>query len=112
MMPLLMVMTLAGCAREPGLQARMRGYVGQPEQKLVQELGVPDKQIAVNGYEYLAYVRADTQFEPDISGPIWGPYGMPMMVGPDDVVVWRCEITFAVQNAKVLGVAFKGNACR
>lgn len=118
---LLLLPLLAGCATGPGLQARMIAYIGAPEQKLVESLGVPDKQIAVNGVEYLAYVRAQAQVEPNAAamgfgywgGPFWGPYsgGFAEAGLPQNVQVWSCETTFAVKDGRVADVNFKGNDC-
>ncbi|WP_297366795.1 hypothetical protein [Acidocella sp.] len=121
-LPLLMLLSVAGCARGPGYRAQMTAFVGAPETRLVQDLGVPDKQISLNGYEYLAYVRARGQLVPGggmafyqpWGGPYWGGYGGPVLVEPmpQDMMVWRCEATFAVQNGKVLGVTFRGDDCQ
>lgn len=113
---------LTACATGPSLQTRMTAYVGAPEDKLVQALGVPDKHITVNGVDYLAYVRQRAQVEPDVAdigfgawgGPYWGPYygGFYDMGLPRDVQVWSCEITFTVKDSRVWDVALKGNDCR
>ena len=114
---ILPVLAVAGCATGPGLQSRMAAYIGAPEAKLVQEMGVPDKQIAVNGVQYLAYDRVRQQvlansFAMGGFGPFWGPYyGGFYAPLPQNVQVWSCEITFAVQDGKVSGFTLKGNDC-
>ena len=110
---------LSACATGPSLQTRMTAYIGAPEDRLVQSLGVPDKQITVNGVDYLAYVRQHAQVQTDEiamgawGGPFWGPYyGGVYGVGlPRDVQVWSCEITFTVKDGKVWNVTLKGNDC-
>ncbi len=112
----LLLPLLAGCATGPSLQTRMIAYMGAPEDKLVQSLGVPDKQITVNGTDYLAYVRQQTQV---VSSPVlgfggpWGPYGggFGAVALPSTVQVWSCETTFAVKGGHVVNVSFKGNDC-
>ncbi|MDD2703968.1 MAG: hypothetical protein PHU07_01330 [Acidocella sp.] len=98
----------------------MASYIGAPEAVLVQSLGVPDKQITVNGVTYLAYIRRHEQVDPDNyawggpygpwAGPYWGPYygggGFPR-----NVQVWSCETTFMVKDGKVFNVALRGNDC-
>lgn len=114
--------TLAGCATGPSLQTRMTAYIGAPEQTLVQALGVPDKQITVNGVQYLAYVRSAAQVAPNAAdfgfapwgGPYWGGpfYGGGFGVGlPQNIEVWSCETIFSVKAGRVWDVAFKGNDC-
>ena len=117
----LLLPLLSGCATGPGLESRMAAYIGAPEQNLVESLGVPDKQIAVNGVEYLAYVRSRTQIEPSAAGIGvgfgGGPFGGPGYGGfsdaalPQNVQVWSCETIFIVKDGRVANVTFKGNDC-
>lgn len=111
----LLLPLLAGCATGPSLQTRMIAYMGAPEDKLIQSLGVPDKQITVGGNDYLAYIRQQTQI---ISSPMmgfgpWGPYGggFGAVALPSTVQVWSCETTFAIKDGHVANVTFKGNDC-
>ncbi|WP_297370171.1 hypothetical protein [Acidocella sp.] len=113
-----LALSLAGCATGPGLQSRMAAYIGAPEATLVQALGVPDKQITVNGETYLAYMRSQAQIQPNPAligpmGPYWGPYGGTVYAAglPSNILVWSCEITFLVRDGKVAGVTLKGNDC-
>ncbi len=116
---LFLTLILTGCATGPGLQSRLAVYIGAPEAELVQNFGVPVRQINVNGVDYLAYqVRYQAQTLPSgpywggpFWGPGWGPYGgFPPM--PQDVQVWSCEATFAVVKGKVESFALRGNDCR
>lgn len=114
-------LALAACAHGPSLQSRMAAYIGAPEASLVQSLGVPDKQITVDGIQYLAYVHSHAEVIPNgvamggfgpWYGPYWGPYyGGYMQPFPQDVQVWSCEITFALKDGKVAGFTLKGNDC-
>jgi hypothetical protein len=111
---LLLPLLLAACQTGPSLQTRMISFMGASESTLIQSLGVPDKQINVNGVSYFAYVRQRTQVlstGPFWGGPYWWPYGG--FAGPvsSSVQVWSCETTFTIQNGKVVYVSFKGNDC-
>jgi hypothetical protein len=107
---------LAGCVTGPGYQARMSAYIGGSPQTLVQQLGVPDKQITVGGTQYLAYVQhdEDSAYPFGVSGGWGGPffphayyYAAPVQtLGPVS-----CETTFTVQADKVTGVKFRGDEC-
>ncbi len=102
---------LAGCAHGPSLQSRLAGYIGAPESLLVARLGVPQRQITVNGVSYLAYLlRYDTQAMPLGPAPWWGPGWGPAW-GPVAVQSWACEATFAVREGKVQGFTLRGNDC-
>jgi hypothetical protein len=122
---ILLLPFLAGCAAGPSLQTRMISYMGAPEDRLIQSLGVPDKQITVNGVGYLAYVQQRSEVQPSPIlvgfggwdggwGGAFGPY--PYYGGfagglPAPVQVWSCETTFTVRDGHVANVSFKGNDC-
>jgi hypothetical protein len=102
----------------------MASYTGASAQTLVQELGVPDKQITVNGTQYLAYVRQREDIEPGINayggfgplygGPFWQPYYGAEVFNEgisSSLVVWHCETTFALQHDKVVSFTLRGNDC-
>lgn len=120
------VLALAGCATGPSLQSRMAAYTGASGETLVRDLGVPDKQISLNGTQYMAYVRQQTVVDPGppvfvggfgpYGGPFWGGYGGGFggiygADSPPSVSVWRCEATFTLQHDKVVGFALRGNDC-
>jgi len=122
MLPLL----LAGCVTGPSLQSRMAAYTGATGETLVHDLGVPDKQISLNGVQYMAYVRQQTVIDPGPpifvggfgaygfdGGPFWGaPYGGFYSAGfPPSASVWRCETTFELHDDKVVGFTLRGNDC-
>jgi hypothetical protein len=115
---LTVLLSVAACARGPSLQSRMAAYIGSSGETLVQNLGVPDKQITLNGFQYLAYVRQQTTITPSAPffsyGGFYGPYGGGGFYGspfPPSVNVWRCETTFMLQHDKVLSFSMRGNAC-
>ncbi len=126
---LLPLLAVAGCATGPGLESRMAAYTGASGETLVQSLGVPDKQINLNGVQYMAYVRQRTEVDPEpvflglggFGGPFGGPYGAygggfygGGLYGagiPENVTVWRCETTFKLQDDKVVSFTLRGNDC-
>jgi hypothetical protein len=123
---LLPLAALAGCATGPGLQSRMASFTGASEQTLVQDLGVPDKQVTVNGVQYLAYDRRDLDVSPGFVGPFYGSgfYGGPFYGGgfagpgpffdaglPARVNEISCETTFMLRSDKVVGFTIRGDDC-
>jgi len=124
---LLPLVAFTGCAEGPSLQSRMAAYTGASSQTLVQQLGVPDKQITVNGIQYLAYDQHHTEFTPGIYdgwGPGFGPYGFggPFYGGGWGGPIWdagipptvndlTCETTFMLKNGRVFNFTLRGNDC-
>ncbi|HQT46599.1 MAG: hypothetical protein B7X08_04120 [Acidocella sp. 20-63-7] len=108
---------LAGCAIGPSLQSRMAAYIGASTEQLVKGLGVPDKQVNINGEKYFAYDRSYTQVEPPMGGfygPFYGPYAGPVFgpAFPATVDVYGCETTFLLKDGKVVSFTLRGNDCR
>jgi len=107
---------LAGCATGPGLHARMTAYIGSSPQTLVQQIGVPDKQITVGRVQYLAYVHHEEDSLAAYNYVTLTPGGyyphpfydidLAPAEGPVD-----CETTFAVQADKITSVKFRGSDC-
>ena len=65
----------------------MAAFIGATPTELVQQLGVPDKEITVGGVQYIAYVRRDEQLSPGVGfggfygGPFWGSgFGGPFVL--------------------------------
>jgi len=122
---LLPMAALAGCATGPSLQSRMAGYIGDSSQGLVQQLGVPDKQITTGGVQYLAYtVRHEQQIDPDGVGwgGFYGPFGGPFFPGgyyggawnagfPQNIQEYSCTATFMLKDDRVDNFTLRGNDC-
>jgi hypothetical protein len=122
---LLPLVALTACATGPGLQSRMASYTGASEQTLVEQLGVPDKQVTVNGVQYLAYDHRDIDVEPGFIGPIYGTgfYDGPFYGGgfgpgpffdagiPSRVNEIACETTFKLRDGKVISFTLRGDDC-
>jgi hypothetical protein len=117
-LPLLCLLAISACAVGPSLQSRMSAYIGASSETLVQQLGVPDKQITVNGIQYLAYDRHRTVVSPGFidggfGGPFWGgPYwGGPVISTPPTVTDFSCETTFYLKDNHVVNFTLRGNDC-
>ncbi|NNM58180.1 hypothetical protein [Acidocella sp.] len=120
---ILAFVVLAGCATGPSLQTRMAAYIGADEQTLVNQFGVPDKQITVNGTTYLAYEQRRAVSVPGAYlGGVYGPYAGPWFGGgfyppvydsmmPPRVLVYACETTFLLKGGKVVDFTLRGNDC-
>jgi hypothetical protein len=117
---------LSACATGPSLQSRMASFTGASEKTLVEQLGVPDKQVTVDGLQYLAYDHRDIDFDPGFAGPFYGPgfYGGPFYGGgfigpgpffdagiPSRVSEVACETTFTLRDDKVIGFTLRGDDC-
>jgi hypothetical protein len=122
---LLPLAALGACATGPSLQSRMASFTGASEQTLVQDLGVPDKQVTVNGVLYLAYDHRDLDVSPGFVGPFYGEgFGGPFYGGgfygpgpffdaglPARVDEVSCETTFMLRGDKVVGFTLRGDDC-
>jgi hypothetical protein len=119
---ILPLIAVAGCATGPSLQSRMAAYTGASGETLVQDLGVPDKQISLHGVQYLAYVRQRAVVDPGppvfigfsrFGGPFGGPFGGGLYDGGlnSSVTVWRCDTTFMLHDDKVVSFTLRGNDC-
>lgn len=115
---------LASCQTGPTLSQRLHAYIGQPEQAIVQGLGVPARTITTGGVKYLAYDWQNTQVIPGSGGYGWGWGGDPWgpwgggFYAPPTVVVTGCEATFQMgpsgqpEGGEVaVAVVLRGNAC-
>jgi hypothetical protein len=127
--------TLSACATGPSLQTRLASYIGAPEGALIKNFGVPDKQITVDGTQYLAYDHRDLNVYPGFIGPgfigpgfigpgFYGPglYGGPFLGGygpgpffdtgiPAQVNEVSCETTFLLKDGKVVDFTLRGDDC-
>jgi len=117
---------LSACATGPSLQTRLASYIGAPETTLIKNFGVPDKQITVDGTQYLAYDHRDLDVSPGFIGPgFYGPglYGGPFFGGgfgpapffdsglPARVNEVSCETTFLLKSGKVVDFTLRGDDC-
>lgn len=118
------LLALSGCATEPGLQSRMASYIGASETTLVQDLGVPDRQVTIGDTQYFAYKLrnqmqtsgATTYWGGGYWGgyPGWGPYpgwGGFYNSAPQSIQVYSCEVTFLLERHKVYTFMLRGNNC-
>jgi hypothetical protein len=116
-----LAMALAGCTTGPNLAERMSQLVGQPEQVVIEQLGVPSRTMKVKGVTYYAYVRRNTEYVPgsvgfgygSFIGPFNGPFFGSYYGGgfPPETIRNRCETTFAISGGIVRSFALHGNDC-
>lgn len=99
---------LAACTdtRAARMEA-MNQFVGQPEQTLVQRLGVPTRSYDADGTKFLAYDEQRTDVIPP--PPSFGPWWFNPM--PAQVIQRWCETTFQVADGVVRSFTLRGNAC-
>jgi hypothetical protein len=115
----LLAVALAGCVTGPNLAERMSQLVGQPEEVVIQRLGVPNRTMVMKGVTYLAYVRHSTEYVPGSFGygTFIGPFGGPFFGSyygggfPPETIHDRCETTFAISGGIVRSFALHGNDC-
>lgn len=117
----LLLLGLASCQMGPTLSERLHAYIGQPEQAIVQGLGVPARSITTGGITYLAYVWQNTEIIPGEGGwggGPWGPWGGGWYA-PPAVITTGCEATFQMGPSGQPGggdvavaVVLRGNACQ
>jgi hypothetical protein len=105
-------LALAGCATGPSLQSRMAAYIGANELTLVQQLGVPDKQITVNGVQYLSYDLQRVEIDDDGNAYGWFfPSTYETGLYPRVIAYYSCEMTFLLRAGRVFNFTLRGNDC-
>ena len=115
---MLSLVLLAACTTGADRRAYLSTLVGQPEEEIVRQLGVPSRVYEAGGHKFLAYVERRQRV---YGGPAFGGFGGGFGyfgVGygfydpfPAEIVDRSCETTFEVANARVLTWALRGNAC-
>ncbi|MGC1408616.1 MAG: hypothetical protein WA864_06705 [Acetobacteraceae bacterium] len=111
---ILLVLTglMAGCADQlAARQAYLSRFVGQPEDMLVQQMGVPARTYETTGVKYLAYNERQVDIVPAF--PSYGPFFTGWYGGgfPPQVIDLQCETTFEVSAGTVRSFTLRGNAC-
>jgi hypothetical protein len=87
--------------------AALNRLVGQPEQTLLQTMGVPTRSYETDGAKFLAYDESRVDFIPGVPGiGIMHAGAMP----PQTIERW-CETTFQVAQGTVRSFTLRGNAC-
>jgi hypothetical protein len=96
------------CADDQAAHVAALDYlVGQPEQTLLQTMGVPTRSYDADGVKFLAYDERRVDIIPGTPGVgIWRAGAMP----PQQIELW-CETTFQVAQGTVRSYTLRGNAC-
>jgi len=98
----------AACADESAARmAALNHFVGQPEQTLLLDMGVPTRSYDADGTRFLAYDERRVEFIPGVPGVgIWSAGAVPAQ----RIEFW-CETTFQVAQGVVQSFILRGNAC-
>jgi len=98
----------AACADDQAARvAALNHLIGQPEQTLLQTMGMPTRSYDADGVKYLAYDERRIDVIPGTPGVgIWRAGAMP----PQRIERW-CETTFQVAQGVVRSFTLRGNAC-
>lgn len=98
----------AACADDQAARiAALDRFVGQPEQTLLQTMGVPTRSYDADGVKYLAYDERRVEIISGTPGVgVWRAGAMP----PQRIELW-CETTFQVAQGVVRSFTLRGNAC-
>ncbi len=112
----LLLATLVTACASQALQQREADaaiFVGQPEDELVRQNGVPTRVVEAGGRRFLAYEDTRTQYARPIPSftPRWSRFGHSMEVRPEEMVILTCETTFEVAEGKVAAFRLHGNGC-
>ena len=107
---------LAGCVNTARVEreAYLTQFVGQPEDELVRQMGVPTRTLETGGRKFLAYVQARMElYRPTPMFGAFGGGGIGYMgsIRPTEMTERFCETTFELANGKVAGVRMHGNDC-
>ena len=111
---LLVLLSLAACANSARLEreAYLTQFVGQTEEDVVREMGVPARTIDTAGRRFLAYVERRTDYVRPV--PMFSPFMRGSAINSvrlDEMVERSCETTFEIDTGKVRGVRMHGNGC-
>ena len=87
--------------------AALNKLVGQPEETLLQAMGVPTRSYDADGVRFLAYDQRRVVIIPGTPGFGWWNNGA---IPPQPVEQW-CETTFQVAQGTVRSFTLRGNAC-
>jgi hypothetical protein len=98
----------AACAdTDAARMAALNRLVGQPEQTLLQTMGVPTRSYDADGTKYLAYDESRVDIIPGTPGfGVWHAGAIP----PQAIERW-CETTFQVAQGVVRSFTLRGNTC-
>jgi hypothetical protein len=98
----------AACADDLAMRtAALSHFVGQPEQTLLQTMGVPSRSYDADGVKFLAYDERRVDIIPGTPGVgVWHAGA----IAPQPIERW-CETTFQVAQGVVRSFTLRGNAC-
>ena len=115
----LLLLCAAGCAVQPrktqeNYAALMQSYIGETEENLVAEWGIPTTNYELNNIRYLVFDRSETvSYRGTPPTYMMMPNGFSYPVGGSRPysVTYSCKTTFVIEKGKVKDVTFTGNNC-
>lgn len=115
----LLLLYAAGCTVQPrktreNYAALMQSYIGETEENLVAEWGIPTTNYELKNIRYLVFDRSETvNYAGTPPTYIATPGGtiFPMGGRSPYSVTYSCKTTFVIEKGKVKDVAFTGNNC-
>lgn len=122
------LLSLAACAGPDAgaFDQRMATYVGGPEERLIQDLGVPQRVYEADGRRFLQFQTASapaSSVSPSLGigigggsggwgrGGVGGGLGLGFGFGGGSVPEF-CAVTFEVRDSRVLNFDRRGDGCR
>ena len=115
---LAVVLGLSACSGRADRSAYLNTLIGQQETELLRQLGVPTRTFDTGGHRFLAYEEQHSSeiFGGGFGGGLGSFYGRGFagfgFAGyPVEVVTYRCETTFEIENQRVTSWALRGNDC-
>ena len=113
---IVLALLLAGCVQTARVdrEAMLARFVGQTEEVLVREMGVPARVLETGGRKFFAYVEKRSDFyqpPPLFIGYGRGPFGGMPHFQAGETIERVCEMTFELAEGKVVGARTRGDLC-
>ena len=112
----LLITTLVTACASQALQQREADaalFVGQPEDELVRQNGVPTRVVEAGGKRFLAYEEFRNHYVRPVPAFTrrWSRFGYGLELFPEQMLVLTCETTFEVADGRVAAVRLHGDGC-
>ncbi len=116
MRTIILALLLAGCVQTAPVdrEAMLARFVGQTEEVLVREMGVPARVVETGGRKFFAYVEKRAEYyqpPPLFMGYGRGPFGGMPHFQAGETIERVCETTFELAEGKVVSARMRGDLC-